>query len=118
MGTLRTPNSLRKPWGVCLKACEIETRFTVHGLRRTFVDLARRAGVNAVVARTLTGHVTEQMLAHYSTVELDENRDAVVAILKLVSDGTRGDRGGDREFRVAAGRPTKRPNPGLRLVNR
>ena len=36
-------------------------RFTIHGLRRTFNDLTRRAGVDGVVIKSLTGHVTEKM---------------------------------------------------------
>jgi hypothetical protein len=39
-------------------------RFTVHGLRRTFVDLARRAKVDSVVTRSLTGHVTLKTHLH------------------------------------------------------
>jgi len=38
--------------------------FTVHGLRRTFNDLTRRAGADGVVPRSLTGHVTEGMTEH------------------------------------------------------
>ncbi len=75
-GGPRRPSSLQKPWLACLKAAQIEGRFTVHGLRRTFVDLARRARVDGVVTRALTGHVTEKMRIHYSTVGMDEKRRA------------------------------------------
>jgi integrase len=47
---------------------------TDHGLRRTFNDLTRRAGVDGVVLKSLTGHVTEKMRTHYSTVGLDVTR--------------------------------------------
>jgi integrase len=57
-GGLRYPGAL---WRACLKASRIEQRFTIHGLRRTFNDLTRRAGVDAVVTKSLTGHVTEKM---------------------------------------------------------
>jgi integrase len=67
----------------------ITDRFTIHGLRRTFNDLARRAGVDAVVTKSITGHVTEQMREHYSTVQLDEKRQAVAGVLKLVPLNTR-----------------------------
>ena len=53
-GTLREPSSLRKAWRGSLKAAKIEKHFTVHGLRRTFNDLAGRAGVDAVVTRAIT----------------------------------------------------------------
>ena len=86
-GTLRTPNSLDRAWAKCLKHAEITKRFTVHGLRYTFTDLVRRANVDAVVRRALTGHVTEQMQRHYSTVGLDEKRAAIAGVLRLVGPG-------------------------------
>ena len=93
-GTLRTPNSLDRRGSGASTWPEIEKRFTVHGLRYTFTDLVRRANVDAVVRRALTGHVTEQMQRHYSHVSLDEKRAAVAGVLRLVPP-TGGDRGGD-----------------------
>jgi integrase/recombinase XerD len=84
-GTLKTPSSLTKTWEGCLKAIGLKVRFTVHGLRRTFNDLTRRAGADGLVTRALTGHVTEAMTAHYSTVGLDEKREAVAGVVRLVS---------------------------------
>ena len=102
-GTLRTPNSLDRAWVRCLKVAEIHHRFTVHGLRYTFTDLVRRANVDAVVRRALTGHVTEEMQRRYSTVGLDEKRAAIAGVIRLVPpekraaslcDGSGGTRGG------------------------
>ena len=84
IGTLRTPNSLDRAWVRCLTEAEIKHRFTVHGLRYTFTDLVRRANVDAVVRRALTGHVTEDMQRHYSTVGLDEKRAAIAGVIRLV----------------------------------
>jgi len=95
-GTLRTPNSLDRAWTKCLQLAEITKRFTVHGLRYTFTDLVRRANVDAVVRRALTGHVTEQMQRHYSTVGLDEKRAAIAGVLRLVGPGDRPAAPGDR----------------------
>ncbi|MCE9578960.1 MAG: site-specific integrase [Deltaproteobacteria bacterium] len=83
-GTLRTPNSLDRAWTKCLAHAKIEKRFTVHGLRYTFTDLVRRANVDAVVRRALTGHVTEEMQRKYSTVGLDEKRAAIAGVIRLV----------------------------------
>jgi integrase len=69
-------------------------RFTVHGLRYTFTDLVRRANVDAVVRRALTGHVTEEMQRHYSTVGLDEKRAAVAGVLRLVAPARQPGGGG------------------------
>jgi hypothetical protein len=40
--------------------------------------------VDAVVRRALTGHVTEEMQRHYSTVGIDEKRAAIAGMLRLV----------------------------------
>ena len=96
-GTLRTPNSLDRAWAKCLKHAKITKRFTVHGLRYTFTDLVRRANVDAVVRRALTGHATEEMQRHYSTVGMDEKRAAIAGVLRLVPPEPRpggGSRGG------------------------
>jgi integrase len=92
-GRLRAPSSLQKAWRHCLDFAKVKERFTVHGLRRTFVDLSRRAKVDPVVTQSLTGHVTMKMHMHYSSVALDEKRAAVAAIASLVRGG---DPGGDR----------------------
>jgi hypothetical protein len=93
-GTLRTPNSLDRAWAKCLRQAKITKRFTVHGLRYTFTDLVRRANVDAVVRRALTGHVTEEMQRHYSTVGLDEKRAAIAGVLRLVPPNARREAGG------------------------
>ncbi|HSR99695.1 MAG TPA: site-specific integrase [Kofleriaceae bacterium] len=84
VGTYRTPNTLDGAWAKCLTKAGIEKRFTIHGLRYTFTDLVRLANVDAVVRRALTGHVTEEMQRHYSSVGLDEKRAAVAGVLRLV----------------------------------
>jgi integrase len=111
-GSLRTPSSLHKAWERCLELTQIGKRFTVHGLRYTFTDLVRRANVDVVVRRALTGHVTEEMQRKYSTVGLDEKRAAVAGVIRLVPP--------ERTRSTAAaieGEPEGEPNPvPLRLV--
>lgn len=106
-GTLRTANSLDVAFAKCKELAGITHRFTVHGLRYTFTDLVRRANVDAVVRRALTGHVTEEMQRHYSTVGLDEKRAAIAGVLRLVppskQDGNAGgSSGGSDEASTAA----------------
>ena len=86
-GSLRRPGGLWKAWRSCLKEAKIVERFTIHGLRRTFNDLTRRAGVDGVVIKSLTGHVTEKMREHYSSVALDEKLVAVSGVHRLVPLG-------------------------------
>ncbi len=40
--------------------------------------------MDAVVRRALTGHVTEEMQRHYSTVGIDEKRAAIAGVMRLV----------------------------------
>jgi hypothetical protein len=84
VGTYRTSNSLDAAWAKCLAVAQIGKRFTIHGLRYAFTDLVRLANVDAAAQRALTGHVTEEMQRHYSTVGLDEKRAAVAGVLRLV----------------------------------
>ena len=100
-GTLRHPGGLWRAVRECLDAIGVKERFTVHGLRRTFNDLSRRAGTDPVVIKSLTGHVSEKMREHYSTVGLDEKRAAVASVVRLVSGDPSGDR--DPETKTASG---------------
>jgi len=69
--------------------------FTPHGLRGTFTDMSRKVGVDAVVTKAMTGHVTEAMREHYSTVAIEEKRSAVAGVIRLVTGSGSGDAGGD-----------------------
>jgi len=64
----------------------VKERFTVHGLRRTFNDSdSPGAGADGMVTRALTGHVTEAMTAHYSTVGTRREKGRPVAgVVRLV----------------------------------
>lgn len=86
-GTLRQPHSLGHMWQRCMERIRIDKHFTVHGMRYTFTDLVRQANVDAVVRRALTGHVTEEMQHHYSSVGLAEKRAAVAGVHRLVPIG-------------------------------
>jgi hypothetical protein len=96
VGTLRTAKTLDAAFAICKKAAGIEKRFTVHGLRYTFTDVVRRANVDAVVRRALTGH--------YSTVGRDEKRAAVAGVLRLVPPSKQDANAGGRWERRGSGR--------------
>jgi integrase len=107
-GTLRTPNTMDRAWAKCLEIAGISKRFTLHGLRYTFTDLVRLANVDAVVRRALTGHVTEEMQRHYSTVGMEEKRAAIAGVLRVLDGGLSksGTNGGTEP--EAKGHPTSR----------
>jgi integrase len=88
VGKVRTgPSNLRKGWQAAMEASGLVDRLTPHGLRRTFVDLGRRGDIGSIVVRSMTGHTTEAMQQHYSSVGLDEQRAALKEIIKLVPRG-------------------------------
>jgi hypothetical protein len=52
-------------------------------MRRTFQDLARAAEVKDIVTRAISGHATETMQHHYSTVAADEKKAAIAKVIEL-----------------------------------
>lgn len=92
VGTLRQPSSVRKPLARILAAAGIRRRFSPHGFRHTFNNLARQLAGGEVV-RSTTGHMTSEMTDHYSHVEGGEKLRVVEGIAR--SAGVGGDGGGD-----------------------
>jgi integrase len=66
------------------KRAGIKQRFTSHGFRRTLTDLLRNAQVDPVIAAGLTGHETERMRRHYSTVRTSEAVEAGERVVRLL----------------------------------
>jgi hypothetical protein len=52
-------------------------------MRRTFQDLARAAEVKDLVTRAISGHATETMQHHYSTVAAAEKQQAIAKVIDL-----------------------------------
>ena len=53
-------------------------------MRRTFNDLARLANVEAIITKSISGHKTERMREHYSSVQPSEQRESIGRLLRLV----------------------------------
>ncbi len=81
-GGFRARSFLDKPFEEVCEEIALAIRFTPRGMRRTYQDLARAAGIHDVVTRAISGHATETMQHHYSTARGVEIRDA----LKRVTD--------------------------------
>jgi integrase len=79
----RSPSVLNKPFSDVVEEIGLGKRFTQRGLRRTFNDLARAARVDALVTRSISGHLTERMQHHYSTVNSDEQRQGIAKVIEL-----------------------------------
>ena len=86
-GGFLTEHCLRKPFAKVGALIGLEMSFTPRGLRRTFNDLARTAKVETLVTKSISGHLTDRMREHYSTVHPVEQRESIGAVLRLVKGG-------------------------------
>ena len=85
-GHCNTPTVLNKPFAEVSEAIGLGYSFTQSGMRRTFNDLARAAKVEALVTRSISGHLTERMQHHYSTVQPEEQRESIGRVVSLFGD--------------------------------
>jgi len=81
---------LNKPFAAVSEAIELGYAFTQSSMRRTFNDLMRTAHVEAIVTRSISGHLTERMQEHYSTVSGAEQRASIAKVIDLMAPGKRG----------------------------
>lgn len=91
-GGFRAGSVLNKPFDAVSDAMGLGYRFTARGMRRTFNDLARAAQVENLVTRSISGHATESMQHHYSTVRGDEQRQGIAKVIHLMT--AKADRSG------------------------
>ena len=83
VGGLRTSAGLDKPFAKVCETLKLNKKITPRAMRRTFQDLARAANVKDIVTRAISGHLTEGMQRHYSTVDADEIRDGISKVVSL-----------------------------------
>lgn len=81
VGTHRQPSSLRKRLAAACEAAEVPV-ISPHGLRHSMNHAARRVAADETV-RAITGHVTQEMTAHYDWVTPSEKRAAVGEVVRL-----------------------------------
>ncbi|HEX2571265.1 MAG TPA: hypothetical protein VH877_17035 [Polyangia bacterium] len=104
---------LDKPFRVVAKVLGLKKAVTPRAMRRTFQDLARAAEVKDLVTRAVSGHSTEAMQRHYSTVNQEEIRQGLARVISLAGvreamsragNGQRGIAGEVSDPEGAAGR--------------
>ncbi len=88
-GAFRSRSALKKPFAAVAEAMSLKKRVSPKAMRRTFQDLARAAEVKDIVTRAISGHATETMQHHYSSVAADEKKAAIAKVIHLVA--ARGD---------------------------
>ncbi len=82
-GGFRAPSVLNKPLAEAVEELQLGKKLSQRALRRTFNDLARAAQVHDLVTRSISGHQTERMQHHYSTVNGGEQRAALTKVIAL-----------------------------------
>jgi hypothetical protein len=82
-GGFRSGSCLDKPFDEVVTAMKLKKRITPRAMRRTFQDLARAAEVKDVVTRAVSGHATEAMQQHYSTVSPIEMKASLAKVIDL-----------------------------------
>jgi integrase len=82
-GGYRSGSVLDKPFREVAQAINLGRGITPRGMRRTYQDLARAAEMKDLVTRAISGHATEQMQQHYSTVAQAEMREGIAKIISL-----------------------------------
>lgn len=106
-GKLYKLDKLSENWPDIATAAEIKKHITPRSMRRTFQDLCRLAEVRDLVTRSISGHATEAMQHHYSTVQAVEQREAIGKVFDIMEarEAKRsfgGATGGVREQEMAA----------------
>jgi hypothetical protein len=82
-GRFRSRSALKKPFAAVATALGLTKQVTPKAMRRTFQDLARAAEVKDIVTRAISGHATETMQHHYSTVAAAEKKAAIAKVIEL-----------------------------------
>jgi integrase len=84
---LMSASALDKPFqevtAALKKEGKLKKQITPRAMRRTFQDLAREAQVKDIVTRAISGHATEQMQRHYSTVNAREVEESIGKVISL-----------------------------------
>jgi site-specific recombinase XerD len=82
-GGFRSPTVLDKPFRDVARAIGLRKKISARAMRRSFQDLARAAEVRDIVTRSISGHATEAMQNHYSTVSPNEQKTGLAKVIRL-----------------------------------
>jgi site-specific recombinase XerC len=87
-GGFRSRSALKKPFVTVATALGLKKHVSPKAMRRTFQDLARAAEVKDIVTRAISGHATETMQHHYSSVGAAEKQTAIAKVIELAGART------------------------------
>jgi integrase len=78
------PSCLEKPMAAICEAIGLDEHLSSKVMRRTFADLARKAGVSNLVIQAMAGWQDEAIQNRYTSVEAAERCQAVETVMGLV----------------------------------
>lgn len=84
LGSFLGPTTLLDPFADTATSIGLKKHIPPRAMRRTFQDLARAAQVNDLVTRAVSGHATEAMQYHYSSVSQSEVKEGLAKVISLV----------------------------------
>jgi hypothetical protein len=82
-GGYRAETHLDRAFRIVAVAAGIKKRISPRAMRRTFQDLARAAELRDIVTPSVSGHSSEAMQRHYSTVSSTEQREGLARVVSL-----------------------------------
>lgn len=88
-GGYRSESSLKKAFAIVGGLIGLKKKFSPRGMRRTYNDLMRAAKADNLVIKSISGHLTDRMKDHYSTVSPVEQRESIGRLLGLVTSETK-----------------------------
>jgi integrase len=94
-GGFRSVSFLKKAFATVGQLIGLNKTFTPRGMRRTFNDLMRLAKVEGIVTKSISGHQTDRMREHYSTVTPDEQRRSISNVVNLFGPRQSGEGSGE-----------------------
>jgi integrase len=104
-GGFRSVSFLKKAFAAAGHLIGLNKSFTPRGMRRTFNDLMRLAKVEAIVTKSISGHQTDRMREHYSTVTPDEQRRSISNVVNLFGPCKSGEGSGEGTPASGEGEP-------------
>lgn len=105
-GGFRSVSFLKKAFATVGQLIGLNKTFTPRGMRRTFNDLMRLARVEAVVTKSISGHQTDRMREHCSTVTPDEQRRSIISnVVNLFGPRKSGEGSGEGARESGEGDP-------------
>jgi len=85
VGTPRLAVVLTKPFAEVSRQMGLPFNLSVHGMRRTYNDMALATGTNNLVTRSISGHLTEKMQEEYTSVWAPLQERAIGSIMDLMA---------------------------------